>query len=218
MPGSNLYCLSEERRTEAEGELDVLEHLLGYAVPRREAKRLAKELKERFEDFQGVIDAPRQELSGLNGTGKEVAKLLGLVKASMHLYLLQNLTKKKKITSTKTLLDYCKVKLNGLKDEQFMGVFLNSQNEILSIEVLHEGTVDQIVVYPRKVMERALHNKATALIFVHNHTSGSCTPSRDDILLTMKLMHVAQVLQIKIIDHIIISRNNYFSFLERGLL
>jgi DNA repair protein RadC len=70
----------------------------------------------------------------------------------------------------------------------------------------------------RKVIERALHNKASALIFVHNHPSGNCKPSKDDILITEILNQAAQVLEIKVHDHIIISRYGYFSFRERGLI
>lgn len=218
MSECDLCYVRQERKNTAREQREVLEHLLSCVVPRKEARHLAKGLREKFQDFQGILDAPYHELSGFNGTGKDVAKLLGLVKASINLYLTQNLTKRKKITNTKALLDYCKVKLNGLREERCMTIFLNSQSEILSIEVIDEGTVDHIVVYPRKVMERALHNKASALIFVHNHPGGNCKPSRDDILLTMKLIQVAQVFQIKVIDHIVISKNDYFSFLERGLL
>jgi DNA repair protein RadC len=108
--------------------------------------------------------------------------------------------------------------MRGLREEQFRAIFLNSQNEVISDEVIHEGTVDQSVVYPRKVMERALHYKASSMIFVHNHPGGSVKPSRDDIMLTEVLKQAAKSLQLKVHDHLIISKNGHFSFLESGLL
>ena len=108
------------------------------------------------------------------------------------------------------------MKMAGLKDEQFMAVFLDSANEVIADEVIQEGTVNQSVVYPRKVMERALHYKATALIFVHNHPSGACRPSKDDKLITSELVRVARGLQITVHDHLIICRDGYYSFREHG--
>jgi DNA repair protein RadC len=103
-------------------------------------------------------------------------------------------------------------------DEQFRTVFLNPRNQVIGEEVLQEGTIDQTVVYPRKVMERAIQLKATALILVHNHPSGSPLPSPEDKELTRALVQAARNLQIKIHDHLIISREGHFSFLENNLL
>jgi DNA repair protein RadC len=83
---------------------------------------------------------------------------------------------KRKISSTNALIEYCTVVMSGLGDEQFRVIFLNSQNEVMADEVVQEGPVDQSVVYPGKVMERALYHKAGALVFVHNHPGGSCRP------------------------------------------
>ncbi len=152
------------------------------------------------------------------GIGEHAATFLGLLRACAGLYLRQGLMRKKKISSTLELLDYCRAEMKGLRDEQFRTIFLNAQNEVIADEVIQEGTVDQSVVYPRKVMERALYHKASALIFVHNHPSGHPRPSKDDVLLTDTLRKAAQSLQIKVHDHLIISKDGYFSFLEAGLL
>jgi DNA repair protein RadC len=199
-------------------DYESLELVLTYAIPRKDVKPIAKSLIERFGDFQGALDAPMEELAGVNGIGEYAAIFLKLLKSSASLYLKQNLRRNKRISGTTSLLDYCRAEMRGLREEQFRAIFLNSQNEVISDEVIHEGTVDQSVVYPRKVMERALHYKASSMIFVHNHPGGSVKPSRDDIMLTEVLKQAAKSLQLKVHDHLIISKNGHFSFLESGLL
>jgi DNA repair protein RadC len=105
-----------------------------------------------------------------------------------------------------------------LGDEQFRVIHLNSKNEILREETVQEGTVDQTAVYPRKIMERALKQKAVSLIFVHNHPSGSPVPSVHDKNLTQALIKAARILDINVHDHIIIAKSGYYSFREEGLL
>ena len=199
-------------------EHEALELLLTYAIPRKDVKPLAKELIAKFGGFHGVLDAPFGELAAVKGMGESSATFLGLLKACASLYLKKGLLENKKISSTMALIDYCMTEMKGLKDEQFRAIFLNSQNEMLADEIIQEGTVDQAVVYPRKVMERALHYKATGMIFVHNHPSGSFKPSKEDILLTEALKRAAKSLQLTVHDHLIISRSGYYSFLESGLI
>jgi DNA repair protein RadC len=208
------------RETGFEGfkDYEALELILTYAIPRKDVKPLAKELIARFGDFQGVLDAHYEDLLSINGMGENAATFLTLMKSSASLYLKQVMRKKKRISGTRDLLDFCRVEMRALKDEQFRAIFLNSQNEIIADEVIHEGTVDQSYVYPRKVMERALYYKASAMIFVHNHPSGSIKPSKEDITLTEVLRQAARSLQLRVHDHLIISKNGYFSFLESGLL
>ncbi|MDA8170088.1 MAG: DNA repair protein RadC [Nitrospiraceae bacterium] len=197
---------------------EALELLLTYAIPRKDVKPLAKELIDKFGSFQGVLDAPFGKIMQVGGMGENAATFLTVVKASASLYLKQNMRKDNLISGTMALLDYCRVEMQGLKDEQFRTIFLNSQNEVIADEIIHEGTVDQSVVYPRKVMERALHYKASSMIFVHNHPGGSLSPSKDDIILTEALKQAARSLQIKVHDHLIISKKGYYSFLESGLM
>lgn len=208
------------RETGFEGfkDYEALELILTYGIPRKDVKPLAKELITHFGDFQGVLDASFEDLVQIKGIGENTATFLFMLKSAAGLYLKQSIRKKKKMHGTSALLDYCRVEMRGLKDEQFRAIFLNSQNEIIADEIIHEGTVDQSVVYPRKVMERALYYKASSMIFVHNHPGGSMKPSKDDIVLTEVLKNAAKSLQLRVHDHLIISRNGYFSFLESGLI
>lgn len=199
-------------------EYEALELMLTWAIPRKDVKPIAKELIRKFGSLKAVVDASVEELTSVKGVKERTATFIRSLKELIVMYQRSRLREERRISSTGELLDYLDSAMSGLKDEQFRGVFLNSKNEIIADEVIHEGTVNQSAVYPRKVMERALHNKATAVIFVHNHPGGQCKPSPQDIRLTKELVRVARSLQITVHDHIIICRGGYFSFLERGMM
>jgi DNA repair protein RadC len=172
-----------------------------------------------FGSLRGIVEAPVDKLTAVKGVGEHSALLFKLIKAASERYLRDRLINSKNvITSPGELIAYCQSKMGRLKDEQFRLIYLNSRNQVIEEEVLQEGTVDQTVVYPRKVMERALRLKATALILVHNHPGGSPYPSTEDRELTRTLTQAAKNLQIKVHDHLIIGGEGHFSFLENNLL
>lgn len=197
-------------------DYEAMELLLTYAIPRKDVKPIAKELTAKFGGIGSVLDATVEELMETNGVKENTATFLKAVKETAGLYLKEGLKKKRRIASTTDLLDYCRVKMSGLKDEQFRVIFLNSQNEVIADEVLHEGTVSQSVVYPRKVMERALYYKSSSIICAHNHPSGNSKPSQDDKRITIQLISAGMSLGIKLLDHLVIAKNEYYSFLENG--
>lgn len=95
---------------------------------------------------------------------------------------------------------------------------MDTKNRVLEERTLFEGTVDSSAVYPREVIRDALHYEASSLIFVHNHPSGDPEPSFCDKEITRDLVFAAHVMQIKVLDHIIIGNNRYFSFADQGLI
>jgi DNA repair protein RadC len=199
-------------------DYELLELLLTYAIPRADVKPLAKDLLKHFGSFPGVLDASPAALMEVLGLTEVSATLLPLVKACAAYYLKEGVLKRPKIASLSALVDYCRTAMGGLADEQFRVIFLNSQNEIIAEEIVQEGTVNQTVVYPRKVLELALKHKATGLILVHNHPSGNLTPSAADLELTRSLVKASRSLNLTVHDHLIISRHGYFSLAEKNLL
>lgn len=199
-------------------DYEALELLLTYAIPRRDVKPLAKALLEKYGDFRGVMDAPVDDLISFPGLGEHSAVLVKVTKECSDLYLKKRVVKKPRVCCAPDLINYCRMTMAGLKDEQFRVVFLNTQNEIIEIEVIHEGTIDQAVVYPRKVMERALYHKAAALIFVHNHPGGKVRPSYADKEITTSLVSAAKSMDIEVHDHFIIGKEGFFSFRDSGLI
>ncbi len=199
-------------------DYEILELLLTFAIPFSDVKPLAKRLISHFGSFSGVLDASCEELVKVMGLGEYSATLIRLVKACAEYYLKEHAIQRRSIPSLPVLVDYCRTALGGLKDEQFRVIFLNAQNEILAEEIIQEGTVDQTVVYPRKVLEAALKHKATGLILVHNHPSGKLTPSTADRELTRAIIQAAQPLAIVVYDHLIISKHGYYSMAEHHLI
>ena len=108
--------------------------------------------------------------------------------------------------------------LGGLRREVFSCIFLDSQNQVLCCEDLFLGTLDGTAVYPREVAVRALQYNAAAVIFGHNHPSGLAEPSAADKRITERLQAALNLLDIRVLDHIIIGRGRGYSFAEAGLL
>jgi DNA repair protein RadC len=208
-------------------DYELLELLLTYTIPNSDVKPLSKTLIAYFGSFARVLDAPLEYLMevGAKDTGGSIqhlteinATLIRLIKATVETYLREEALKRQRILSLETLVDYCRSAMGGLKDEQFRVLYLNSQNEIIAEEILQEGTVNQTVVYPRKILELALKHKATGLILVHNHPSGNLNPSTSDKELTQTIAKASSALNLTVHDHLIISRHGYFSLAEHDML
>jgi DNA repair protein RadC len=102
--------------------------------------------------------------------------------------------------------------------EHFICVTLNGGHEIIQIRVISVGTLNRTIVHPRDIFSEALVENAAAIIVCHNHPSGNCTPSEEDIKTTEILIEAASIIGISLLDHIIIDRDSYYSFLEHDLL
>jgi len=199
-------------------DYELLELLLTFAIPYSDVKPLAKNLIAHFGSFGQVLDATPEALMDFMGLKEYSACLIHLVKACHGVYLKEEALKRQQIPSLEVLVDYCRTAMGGLKDEQFRVLYLNSQNEIIAEEILQEGTVNQTVVYPRKILELALKHKAAGLILVHNHPSGNPAPSASDKELTQTVVKASRALNLTVHDHLIISRHGYFSLAEHDML
>lgn len=204
----------------AEGlqDYEIIELLLTYAIPRRDVKPLAKELINRFGGLSGVLDASQRELEGIAGLGPISATLIRLIKEICGVYLAEGMKQRDVLSSPRLVVDFARLKLSGLPHEAFMVIYLNVKNEVIDHEVLIEGTVDSVVIYPRRIIESALSNHATGLILVHNHPSGHPEPSEEDKRITRTISQAARTLDIRVLDHIVVGKDGYFSFMECGLL
>lgn len=114
--------------------------------------------------------------------------------------------------------DYLRLKIADLPYEVFAVVFLDVQNRVLAIEEMFRGTLSQTSVYPREVVKAALAHNAAAVILSHNHPSGSAEPSRADEALTQTLKAALALVDVRVLDHMVVTRATVLSFAERGLL
>ena len=197
---------------------EVLEFMLTYAVPRKDTKPLAWELIKRFGSVSNTLDAKQEELKDIPGAGEETITFLSLVRALIRRYFLDEVKQKDIIKCPEDVVQYCRASLEGEKDEIFEVIYLTTKNTVITSERVFIGTIDRAAVSPRKVMENALKARAAGLIFVHNHPSGNPSPSKEDIYITDELFKAAKTLGLAVHDHIIVGKNNYYSFRANNLI
>ncbi|MGU3414638.1 RadC family protein [Enterobacteriaceae bacterium C34A] len=121
-------------------------------------------------------------------------------------------------TSTQAARDWLKLKMAGLEREEFMVLYLNQQNQLIAHEILFAGSISSTEVHPREVVKRALYFNAAAVILAHNHPSGDTTPSQADKTITQRLVQALQLIDIRVLDHLIVGGTQILSFAEHGLL
>ena len=209
-------------------DYEAVELLLTLAIPRKDVKIPAKEAIKRFGSFRGVLDAPFEELRKIPGIGEVAPFAIRFIREAATLYLQPrsqaDLTLKRTEPETisledpKILFNYCMAALGANTDEVFKVIYLDSRFKVIDHETLTEGTIDRATVYPRKVIESALKKKASILIFAHNHPDGNINPSDHDKTLTRALLLAAKTLNITVYDHLIVSKDEVFSFRAAGLL
>jgi DNA repair protein RadC len=199
-------------------DAEVIELLLTLGTPRRDCKRQARDAMKEFKSLHGVLEASAQDLEKIPGIGPRNVFGLKLVQEASRRFLKDRMMSRPVCHSSREVFDYLYHTLRELKREQFKVIFLDTKNQIIEERTLFEGTVDSSAVYPREVIRDALRFDASSLIFVHNHPSGDPEPSACDKDITRDLVFAANLMQIKVLDHIIIGHNRYFSFADRGLI
>ena len=199
-------------------DYEIVELLLSLGTPRRDCKQPAKEAIKRFKTLRGVLEAPPEELQQITGVGSHSAFGIKLVQEIAREFLKAKILDKPFYKSAQEVFDYLYHSMRDLKKEVFKVIYLNGQSQILDTADLSEGTVNSSSVSPREVIEGAIKNSAVSLIFVHNHPSGNPEPSASDRELTRELVYAGKIMRIKVLDHIIIGGNRYFSFADDGLI
>ena len=198
-------------------DYEILELLLAYAVPRKDTKVAAKLLLTRFKTLSETLDAGLFELRKA-GLTEHTALLLKISKDISGIYSKQSASARDVVASPELAVTYLKAVLKGSRDEEFYALFLDASNQLVSAKKLHDGVVNRSVIYPRKVVELALQNKASGVIIAHNHPSGSLKPSDEDIKSTASVKIALETVDIGLLDHIIVSRNGYLSLKEEGII
>jgi len=206
-----------ERGLAGFSDAEILEILLSFGTPRKDCKEPARALLHQFKTFPGVLDAGKNELLRIKGVGPKNSFALGFIKSAAEHYLKQRLKSRHYLTSSNQVIDYLTHAMRGLQVEVFSAIYLDSSLAIIDSEQVAEGTVNVNTVYPREIIKRALGHNASALIVAHNHPSGSLTPSSQDRRLTEHLCLACQMMQIRLLDHLIIGDGHY-SFADEGVM
>jgi DNA repair protein RadC len=199
-------------------DYEIVELLLTLGTPRRDCKGAAREALREFKTFGGVLEARPEELQRIPGIGARNVFGLKLIHEVSRRFLKDRMMSRPVCHSSQEVYDYLCHALRDLKTERFKVIFLDPKNQVIEEKTLFEGTVDSSAVYPREVIKDALRYEASALIFAHNHPSGDPEPSLCDREVTRDLVFAARVVQIKVLDHIVVGNNRYFSFADQGLI
>ena len=201
-------------------DYEVVELLLTLAIPRSDVKQPAKALIARFGNLRCILDARPEELQAVPGVGSVTPVALRIIKSAATLYLQQSGEDRDSLADPLRLADFWRMRIGSLHNELFEVAYLDSGYRLMrdGVETLEEGTIDRAAVYPRRVIEAALRRGAAAVVLAHNHPNGIVTPSDQDKVLTRAIVLGADAVHLTVVDHLIVSTNEVFSFRKAGLL
>ena len=183
------------------------------------AKDLAIRILNRIEDITNLKDLNIHTLDNIKGLGivKKI-ELVVLVELGKRIFLNNSLKEKKKYTNPDFIYNDNKYLFYGLKQEYFYVLYLDNKKNLIERKLLFMGTIDSSVIHPREIFKNAYLCSASCFVCLHNHPSGDVMPSKADIEVTKTLVDLGKIQGINLIDHLIISDNNYLSFYENGLM
>jgi len=198
---------------------ELLAILLRSGVKGESAIDLARKILHKFKAFRHMSSIDISHWKEFKGVGiAKIAQIKAAVEIGRRFGEEEAKENNPKIKSSGDVSEIFSPRMRDLKKELFKALLLNSQNRIIDIVEIIEGTVNQANPVIREILQKALQNFATSIICVHNHPSGDCTPSREDKEFTQELVQAGKILQIKVLDHIIIGDNNYYSFVDEDMI
>lgn len=181
------------------------------------AKDLGSELLSKIDNIKKLNDINYEFLRSIKGIGMSKAcNLLAAIELGKRINREIDTIKNIKLTSAEIVYKYYKEKLGDKKQEYFYAIYLDNGKRIIDDKLLFIGTVNYSLVHPREIFKEAYLLGASALICIHNHPGGNPLPSEQDYNITNNLIEASKILGIKVLDHIIICKNNYYSFLENN--
>lgn len=199
-------------------DYEVVELLLTLGTPRRDCKQLAKEAIKKFGGLREVLDTSPEELQQIKGIGPKNIFGLKLFQAVSERYQKGKILNKKPLDSSRAVVDYLREKLGKEKKEYFVVLSLDSRNNLIKISDVSVGILDSNLVHPREVFQEAILFHAAQVILAHNHPSGDLEPSEEDLAITKRLVKAGKILGIEVIDHIIVTINDFLSFKQKNLI
>ena len=197
---------------------ELLEILLSLAIPQKDVKPLAKRLLEFYKDLKGVIEASPSDISKHFKLSEKTVAALKIISA-IHIEINRSaLFNVSILDNSKAVVDYCRRAMQNIKKEQVRLFFLDKKHQLIKEEVNASGTIDQVALYPREIVEQVVLTGASGVIIVHNHPSGDPKPSSNDISLTNDIQQALRHIHVHLFDHIIIGSKGIYSFRNSGLL
>lgn len=199
-------------------DAELLALLLRTGLPGKNALQMGQELLSTFGGVSGLLNTPAEALKKIKGLGPakraEIVAVLELARRA----LASQLQEKPLFGNPQAIRDYLQLQLGSREHEVFAVLFLDTQHRLIVLEEMFRGTLAQTSVYPREVVVRALALNAASVVLAHNHPSGSAQASRADELITQILKAALALVDVRVLDHFIVTRSEAVSMAELGLM
>lgn len=195
----------------------IFADLLRQRFGERESHEIFSALKPKFDNVQQIIRSSRSHLAAITPKGEEVYDELERLRKLATLFSRLDHSQEIILDNCQKTAQFCRLLMAAERREVFHILLLDKSLRMTGDICLQEGTIDHVAVYPREVFRQAFEHGASHLILLHNHPSGNCKPSRQDVRMTRTLAKLGHSLGVLIADHIIIGRNGEFSFRTNGL-
>lgn len=167
--------------------------------------------------INALVDISVEELSRVKGIGP--SKASGIMAAvELGKRVLVSEENKKKINSPTDVSNYLMKEMGDLKKEHFNIIMLDNKNQVIEVHNVSIGSLNSAIVHPREVFKNAVRRSSASIILAHNHPSGNASPSKEDISITKRLVECGELMGIKVLDHIIVGKKEYFSFKEHNII
>ena len=206
-----------QKGADALSDAELLAIFLRTGVSGQTAVDLARLLLNDFGGLKPLLEAGETEFCQRHGLGPAKFVQLQAVLEMARRHLFENIQRGDALCSPEETRRYLQTELQNYPHEVFACLFLDNRNRIISFDKMFYGTIDGASVYPREVVKLALKKNAAAVIFAHNHPSGVAEPSRSDEQITQRLKQALEIVDIRVLDHMVIG-DEVISFAERGLL
>jgi DNA repair protein RadC len=199
-------------------DAELLALLLRSGIRGKNVLMLAQELVDRFGGIAGLLHTSAEALKTVKGLGPaKRAELVAVLELSRRA-LVQRLEEKPLFSTPQAVRDYLQLQIGGRPHEIFAVLFLDSQHRLIALEEMFRGTLTQTSVYPREVVRRALDLHAGSVVLAHNHPSGTAQPSRADEALTQTLKAALALVDVRVLDHFVVTSHQAVSMAELGLV
>lgn len=198
-------------------DIQVLELLLFYSIPRIDTNPIAHNLLERFGSLDRVLEASPAELMEVEGIGENAATFLTLITAASRYYQIKRSENVKILTSVTECGNYLLPHFHGRTNETVFLLCLDAKCKVLCCKELGEGSVNSASVPIRRIVETALLSKAVSVVLAHNHPSGVAVPSPEDVMSTRRTAAALAAVEITLVDHIIVADDDFVTLGQSGL-
>jgi DNA repair protein RadC len=199
-------------------DYEIVELLLTLGTPMKDCKQMAKEAIKGFGGLRGVFDASLEDLQKIKGIGSSNAFGIKLFQAVSERFAKEHIPEKITLNSSKAVANFLQKSIGRENKEHFVVLSLDAHNRLIKISNISVGSLNASIVHPREVFKEAIQSSAAQIIIAHNHPSENPEASPEDIALTRHLGEAAKIFGIELLDHIIVTKDKFYSLKEQNLI